>query len=456
MRLPALPHPGLLEDRALRWALLVGAWLRLWPLARWPSMACVRDECTYLALAERLLEGQGITPAARGWLWAPGYPALLAAHGAVFGSMPLIRVTQVLLSLLTVVLAYALTRRLVGEDGPGRRAARWAAWLFALSPTLVFFAGRLWSETVYLTLLLGALLALGAARQAPGLGRALGSGALVGLCVLLRGVATYLLPIFALGLLWGRWRERRAWAQVAALGLGAVLTVGPYTAHATARWGALTISDHTLGQMMWLGNNSFPPVTFDHGVGLTEVDAYDAVTSQGRPHCVFTGNPAQWNACEVAAGRAWIAAHPGEFLRRVPLRLAQLFNPNSFLTRFLAQQDLQGAPTGLGLAGATVLWSGLAVLGGTLGLLALGRGWLAVVCALVLAYHMAAIALVAGLTRYRVPLDGLWLLWAAALLARPAQAWAWLRAEPLRVAGALALLPALLALCLRLLRPGFL
>ena len=46
------------------------------------------------------------------------------------------------------------------SEEQGRRAARWAAALVALSPTLIFFSVRLWSESLYLTVLLGALWAL--------------------------------------------------------------------------------------------------------------------------------------------------------------------------------------------------------------------------------------------------------------------------------------------------------
>ncbi|MCK6524650.1 hypothetical protein L6R49_24855 [Myxococcota bacterium] len=456
---PPLTLAETLQDRALWWLVLLGLYLRLYTLARWPTLLCLRDECTYLALSQRILDGEGMTPAAAGWLWAPGYPALLAVHEAVFGAAGGLRVTQALLSPLMIVLAAALARAWAETEEQGRRAARWAAALIALSPTLIFFSVRLWSESLYLTVLLGALWALTRARavvDGRGLAPALVAGLLLGIAVLSRGVAQYLLPLFVLGLLWGR--ARAGAPQVVALVVAAALTVAPYSAWATARWGSFTLSDRTLGQMMWLGDNSFPPVTFDHGVGLTDPAEFDRVTATGRPHCEFTGDPAAWDACETARGKEWILNNPGEFLARVPLRLAQLLNPNSFLTRHLAMGRWASLPRegAFGLAGLTVVWSLTAVLGGAVALIVRGRGWAAALTALILGYHCAAIAITAGLSRYRVPLDCLLLLWLALALGDlkgTREAWA---RSPARGAAALLVALVLLGLALRSLVPGFL
>lgn len=400
------------RDRAVWWAILFSLYVRGLTLAYWLPTRCIRDECGYLLLAGRIVNGHGLTPSGSGWLWAPGYPYLLAVHELLFDGGGAARVTQLVLTPVMLIFAW----KLGGQLG-GRRAARWALALFALSPTLTFFSMQLWSESVYTTLLMGALLAMTWTRQG-GPARGVLPGLLVGLCVLFRGVATYMLPIFAVGLLWGRLRSRSAWASVGALALGAALTVGPWAVHASQRWEGLVLSDRTMGQMMWLGNNDFPPVTFDYGNGLLTDALYEGVTSTGRPHCEKTG-PVAWDACEVANGKRWIREHPAEFLRRVPVRLAQLFNPHSFLTRHLRWGKWGFMPEALreGLIAMTVLWSGVAVLGGTTGLLARGRGALAVVTGGILLYHVAAIGMLAGLTRYRVPLDALGLLWAAALLA---------------------------------------
>jgi hypothetical protein len=134
------------------------------------------------------------------------------------------------------------------------------------------------------------------------------------------------------------------------------------------------------------------------------------------------------DACEVAAGRAWILEHPGEFLARAPLRLAQTLNPHSFLTRHLRTGKWAGVPAVAreALVVLVPLWSVFAMVGGTLGLTAFvqdpRRKHVALLTAAVLGYHLLAVAALAGLTRYRVPLEPLWLVWAAGLVTRPREA----------------------------------
>ena len=62
---------GVEEGKSIRWAMGIGFLLRIVPVMLWLSWPCVRDECTYLRLSERILEGEGMT-ASNGWIWAPG------------------------------------------------------------------------------------------------------------------------------------------------------------------------------------------------------------------------------------------------------------------------------------------------------------------------------------------------------------------------------------------------
>ena len=63
------------EGASVRKAMLIGFLLRIVPVMVWLPWPCVRDECTYLRLSERILDGDGMT-ASNGWIWAPGYPVL--------------------------------------------------------------------------------------------------------------------------------------------------------------------------------------------------------------------------------------------------------------------------------------------------------------------------------------------------------------------------------------------
>lgn len=433
-------------DGHLRAALAVGGLLRVLPLLFWPDKPCVRDECNYLDMANALLDGRGII-GTMGWLWAPGYPAVVAAHKGLLGVAEATHWTQLGVALLSLILLYALA-----EPEVGRRPARAAVWLLALSPTHIFFVGTFWSETLYTGLLLGLALAVRAARSG-GLARGLVVGLILGISVLFRGVATYLLPLALLGILGGRWRAREAWAGAAAALLAAVLTVAPYSAYATHKFGGLVISDRTLGQMMWQGNNRFPPMSFDYGNGTMTDAAFDAVAATGRRHCKPSGNPVRNDSCEMKYGLAWIRDNPLEFIARMPLRVSQMLTPHSFLTRHLRWGRWIGFPQPAREALIVLVpaFSFATLLGGTLGLCARARGWIAAFLAGVVLYHVAAVAATCGLSRYRVPLEALWMVYAGAFWADPRGALATLTADRARGAVAVVLTVVTAVLMLRFL-----
>lgn len=414
-------------DRALRGIVLAAVVLRLAALVALMGKPCLRDECTYQLLVDAILDGRGMVGSG-GWLWAPAYPFLLAAHTSVTGLATSVQLTQVAAAAFGVVAVYALARRVAVDHPRTEIVARVAAGLYALDPTAIFFSASLWSEALYTPLLLALLLAVARAREDKDLlGRGVLVGVLLGASVLFRGVALTLLPAVLVGLLLGRW-TKEARGQVLAALLSATLIVAPYSVWASQRFGGLVVSDRTLGQMMWLGNNDFPPVTFDHGVGLRTEAELEALEHVGRPHCPTPKRPARQDDCEVAHGKAWIAAHPGEFLRRVPLRVAQLVNPHSFLTRHLRQAE-HGFPAALveALVVTVVAFSAVSLLGGTLGYVAWAEPWRARAAGraeaasigLVVLAHVAAIAALAGLSRYRVPLVPAWSIFAAMLCVTP-------------------------------------
>lgn len=440
------------KDIGLRWALLVGFWFRVFPLARWQDTDCVRDACAYLGLAKLMAAGQGMTlnTSDSPWLWAPGYPAFLAAHQKLFGFAEVAVLTQCLLAGASQVLAFLLMR-----EHLDRRAGLAAAWLLGLSPTLAFFAGAFWSETLYIFLLLLGLWSLDRARQGPAW-RGLLVGGLVGLVMLVKGAALYVLPIFLLGLLWGRFRERKAWLSAGALLLGAGLAVAPYSLHATQKFGGFVLTERTQGHNLWTAYNDFEPNAFDWGVGVLDKGATRALREEGRPHCDTSLSIVEWDRCETRNALDWIREHPDLVLQRIPRRLTQLFNPNSFLTRHVRTGRWLGLNPALGegLLLSTIAASALAVFGGLLGSLGRGRGWLLFTLSALVLYHCALGGALTGLTRFRVPADALGLLYAGALLAAPRQTLAGLEGWRRWLAVGLALL--LLPLMGWLAVPGYL
>ncbi len=451
-------------DRRLKWILLLGLLLRAVPLAIWNEERCARDECTYIAIADRMIAGEGMTSSV-GWLWAPGYPTVLALHALVTGHSAPAQATQIPISLGICLMVAALTRRVLRGGDPARirDASHLAALLFAVSPTHVFYAINLWSETFYVTGLLGALLLLFRARDRLERGTraaliaALQAGVVVGLCALFRGIATYALPVYAVGLLWGRARRGLAWGQVVALALAAALTVAPYSVYASKKFGGRVISDLTLGQMMYLGNNDFEPISFDFGNGVLSPAAFVRHTAGGRDHCADQEEVVLRDRCETANGFDWIRAHPETFLQRVPYRLAQLFTPHSMLTRHLRWGRWRGMPHELAelIIAAGAMCTVLVVWAGALGMALRARGATGVMLASTLAYHVLPIALLAGLSRYRVPLEPILMVYAAILLTDRRAARALLFRSPARAVLAGALLGALIPLTLYFLPAGW-
>jgi hypothetical protein len=456
------------RDRTL-WAIVVaGLILRSLLLFFWGDDLCVRDECTYLGLSKRMAEGKGMTTSA-GWLWAPGYPVLLSLHRTLTGFSSTIKGLQILCAGVSMVLIYVLAGRTwQGLDparvGRHRTAARVAAALYSFSPSMIFFSVRLWSEVIYAMLLLLALLVtlwardrVEATRLHRWLGPALGVGALVGCCMLFRGVATYMVPIFMASLVWGRLRRPRAWAQALAVVAIVVAVVGPYSRHATSTHGQFVLTDRTMGQMMWLGNNDFSPITFDYGNGKLSQRAFKRTARTGRKPCGKRKDGLERDDCQTAAGKAWIEANPEAFVQRMPLRVAQMLNPHSLLTRHLRWNRYPGMPQWLDelIIAWGALCSGLVLLIGSLGLASRGRGGQGLLFGSILVYHCAAIAMLAGLSRYRVPLEPLLMIYAGGWLVAPRLAWAELRQVPWRVALAVVVLAVLTPLVLWFLPAGW-
>lgn len=163
----------------------------------------------------------------KGLMTAPAYIYLMAGVYALVGHAPqAVRVVNALLGLWALWGLWRLTRVLAGE-----RAAYLALLLGALHPHLLLITGWLYTENLALPLTVWAIYGLCCWR---GWGGAAGVGVLLGLLALTR--ANYL-PFALLAAAWLLWRER-AWRAPAALLLTTCLTVAPYVAYISARYGA--------------------------------------------------------------------------------------------------------------------------------------------------------------------------------------------------------------------------
>ncbi len=418
------------KDRWFWGALALGLLLRALPMLiwGWDSTACVRDECIYRKVAEPILTGEGLDLAPNaGWLPAPGMPYAMAAAKALTGRFEAIKWVHWLLTLPLLAFGHQLARQVFDSQ----RLARAMAFGLAVHPTFVFFTGTMWTETIYSVLLLGTVVLILMARERSWKWSA-AAGVLLGLTILNRGIATYTAPLFLLTLIapdplslrWSDWRPRvhRHKRAIAAFVAATVLTVAPYSISASKRWGGMVVTDATLGHVAYLANNDFPPVTFDYGIGQLTGPLYGRTRTQGRPSCPKSDGPLAEDRCEVGHAVEWVRAHPVEFLERIPMRLAQYFNPNSFLTRHLRWNMWPGIPYGIKEALVTFqVASSVFILGlGTIGAALFARGPFGLLFGSVVGYNLAVISCLYGITRFRLPLEPMWMLFAFALvLVRP-------------------------------------
>jgi 4-amino-4-deoxy-L-arabinose transferase-like glycosyltransferase len=451
-----------LRDPWLVAALVAGLVVRVLPLMLFLQFECIRDECIYRTMAADIANGQGLTLSDKGWLPSPGYPYLLAWSKVLFDSMQPVKLLQIVLSLVSVALVYG-----IGREVADRRVARISAFLLALNPTIAWFTNTMWIETIYIFFLLSSAYAMLIAWRNGRWGPAVVSGIFLGGAVLFRGVATYLPPFWILAMLYpvdgdvrpaAWWRSlRHRWRHVIAFLVAAVLVVAPYSIYASRTYGGFLVTDATVGHVLHLGNNDYPPLTFDFGNGMLTEPLYAKWRNTGRKFCDRNVPPTQSSQCEVEAAVAWIRAHPDTFVARIPLRLAQMLNPNSFLTRHVRWGYWPGLPWWAKetIAVTIVLFSVSLCTFGTLAAWARARGPYAMMAVGTTLYTLLTIMIMYGMTRFRLPLEALWTVYLAMFLANPKRTFAALWASSWRLAGALITLPAIVVLICWFLPTGF-
>lgn len=128
--------------------LLIALLLRVVFLTLTTDLKPVYDETAYLRMAREILADGDFR--AR-WLWPPGQPYFMAGVFLVVGeNLVVVKAVQVVLSTLSVYLVFLITQRVFRNVTTGLLAAGTAA----VYPNLVAFSHYLWSETLFIFLLL--------------------------------------------------------------------------------------------------------------------------------------------------------------------------------------------------------------------------------------------------------------------------------------------------------------
>lgn len=293
---PALaPRPRGAARPSSPWPAFVAALvLRLgYALAKGPVGT---DEALYLVLGHNLWSGKGFTlVGAPHLIFPPLFPWILGAIERLVGDPEWAsRALFIVAGAALVPIGHALARRTLGE-----RAAGWAAWLLAVSPTLTSYVSSwFWgsmSEPLFLALAYGGWLAVVIAAEQV-VARPTGAGALAALAALAglafagayltrpEGVAYVLLGAAVLGLAGAARRERAAIVRgvlAASLVLATFAAASfPYVRYLHAHTGRWTLSAKSgvVLEMAFamLGKDSF------HRKDQLDVLAYEALGFSAR------------------------------------------------------------------------------------------------------------------------------------------------------------------------------
>src|SRR5260221_90879 len=295
---------------ALGGPLAAGLVARLGLIAWSTPLVLSLDESRFWDLASTRMSGTAFLP--------PLYPFYLAAVRAVFGDSVLAaRIVGAVLSLVSILLVHRLAER---HTGPGTGLVR--AWAAALLPTLVYFDGRLRSESMTAGLCLG-LAALWSAPSPRDSRSFLWAGLLAGLLALTRPEFLLLTPVL-MALHLRRGESGRAVRKGLFLLPGLLLTVAPWAARNHALLGTTALATNA-GYNFY---KSFNPQTDGSQVPVTDLSAFDGVAEK------------DLDAIGFREGWEFIAAHPFRSVALSAAKWVHLFGPERDLLSDLRQGHL--------------------------------------------------------------------------------------------------------------------
>ena len=281
------------------------------------------------------------------------------------------------------------------------------------------FSNRLWSETVFIVLLLLILDAISSEGGTPW--RWALAGLMFGLAALTRPLIVTLFPPLALWALLQARRDRKAWRlwviRYATLAGACALVILPWTARNARATGAFVLID-TNGPFNFLVGTQPEAAFVDKDdvwsgrFGLVEGEPYERAANR---------DPAHTQAIAMATARQNIEADPGRFVRKSLWEAGHLWSLDSFLLRHLRNGWYGNVPR-WAIAIATVASTGffiILVVAGFAGLAASPPGSYRGLALLLLASFTALFGLTYSLSRYALPMHALLTVPAAAAILAP-------------------------------------
>jgi 4-amino-4-deoxy-L-arabinose transferase-like glycosyltransferase len=327
----------------------------------------------------------------------PGYPLALALVLSVFrsgASLEAARLFNAAAGAAAAMLTYWLARRTAG-----RRASVVAALAVALYPSLVIYTTFTATEAVVTVPLLAALIA--ATYSSPR--AAVSVGVFAALAALVRPASMAILPAVVVAVAQTAtpaWPWRAAALRVALLISAFGLTMLPWWAHNARLHGRFVPLDASAGINMAIGNNPHASGTYRWR------EARHLYAQNLQP--VEVATPAGSDQAAAVAIR-YMREHPGEFVRRIPPKVAALFALEGREHAYLYSLGFFGprAEATLRMWAYAVVFSFPPLLTAALGGLAVRRGvshHVLVPALLFIAATVAMHAISFGDPRYHLPL----------------------------------------------------
>ncbi len=359
------------------------------------------DEFDYAALGRSLAEGHGYVDGdGQPTAFRPvGYPLLLAAlYKAGVRTPSEVRSAQAVLGVVSVLLVYLIADRLAG-----RRAALTAALYTALYPYFVFMTGTLFANLWFAVTLLAAVYAILEAERIESTALWGAGGLLLGFSTLSVTTAAPLAPVTLFWLFLAKGFRRRTLQGAAAFIAAFFVVVAPWSYRNLHELGTPMLSTNG-GRNLWLGNN--PATTINSGSNIAmppELQARIDAASEVEADFIYT-----------EGALAYIAAEPLRFIVRSLLKGAALwrFDPSpttegykvdplllSYLSFFTYAPILMLAVVGFVKAGD-------------------GQKKVMLLWLFYFAVFTAVHALYISKVRFRLPLDHLLIIMAAAAMSR--------------------------------------
>lgn len=299
-------------------------------LLYWTGKPLTHDEREYLALAQSLRDGRGLTYPAdheagtgQQFSRAPGYPAFLAVvgfAGTPSASPARVKIVQAALGALAVWMIGS-----IALNAAGPRAGAIAAWLAAVYAPLVWTPAYVFSESLYMPMALATVMLLHAGRLRADAERSargggaftMAAGLMAGAAVLVRPGMLFVLPVVALWLI----RRRRA-SLALAFCMAALVVVAPWTLRNARTHGRFVPVASEGGVTFWTGNH---PLAIGEGDLAANPSIKEAEIAFRRAHPGLTAEELEPLYYRDALGH--IAARPGWWFGLAARKLFYTFVP---------------------------------------------------------------------------------------------------------------------------------